>query len=109
MASQGLLEVGPGHVGQSCLQRLALVACFSEKLETIPAGTKPRTSHHYSLEERVVERGSTRLTIFLERMREGHRQSDEYWNRFKGNVGETSERRSGAYMGFSERIDTILK
>ena len=46
MASQGLLEVGPGHVGQSCLQRLALVACFSEKLETIPAGTKPRTYHH---------------------------------------------------------------
>ena len=48
MASQGLLKVGPGHVGQSCLQRLALVACFSEKLETILAGTKPRTLHHRS-------------------------------------------------------------
>ena len=28
---------------------------------------------------------------------------------FKGNVGETSARRGGAHMGFSERIDTILK
>ena len=32
------------------------------------------------------------------------------WNRFKGNVGETSERRGGAHkiIDFSERIDTIL-
>ena len=27
---------------------------------------------------------------------------------FKGDFGETSERRDGAHMGFSERIDTIL-
>ena len=44
----------------------------------------------------------------LERTRKGHLQSDEYWNRFKGKVGETSERRGGAHRGFSERIDTIL-
>jgi len=25
------------------------------------------------------------------------RQSDGHWNRFKGNVGETSERRGGAF------------
>ena len=37
--------------------------------------------------------------ILLERTREGHHQSDEHWNRFKGNVGETSERRGGAHMG----------
>ena len=42
-------------------------------------------------------------------MREGHRQSDKHWNRFKGNVGRTSERRGGAHMGFSERLDTLLK
>ena len=32
------------------------------------------------------------------------------WNeyRFTGDVRETSERRGGAHMGFSERIDTIL-
>ena len=29
--------------------------------------------------------------------REGHRQSDEQWNRFKGDVGGTSERRWSAY------------
>ena len=46
--------------------------------------------------------------IFLERTRKGHHQSGERWNRFKGNVGETSERRGGAHMDFSERINTIL-
>ena len=49
-----------------------------------------------------------RETIFLEGTREDHRQSDEHWNRFKGNVGETSERRTGENMDFSERIDSIL-
>ena len=33
---------------------------------------------------------------------------NEHWNRFKVNVGETSERRVGAHMGFPERIDTIF-
>ena len=46
--------------------------------------------------------------IFLERTREGHRQSDEHWNCFKGNVGETSERRDGMHIGFSECRDTSL-
>ena len=53
-----------------------------------------------------MERGSVRLTVFLERTREGHRQSDEHWNRFKGNVGETYET-GEAHRGFSERTDTI--
>ena len=35
--------------------------------------------------------------IFIERTRKGHRQSDEHWNRFKGNVQKTSERRGGAH------------
>ena len=38
----------------------------------------------------------------------GHRQSNEHWNRFKGDVLETSERRGGAHIDFSERIDIIL-
>ena len=46
--------------------------------------------------------------MFLERTTQGHRQSDQHWNRFKGNVGETSEGRGGAHMGFSERINTTL-
>ena len=40
--------------------------------------------------------------------RERHRQSDEHFNRFKGNIGETSERRGGAHMGFFESTHTIL-
>ena len=34
----------------------------------------------------------------------GHRQSDKHGNCFEGNVGEPSERRGGAHMGFSELI-----
>ena len=68
-------------------------------LRTLAAGTKPRTSHHRSAGgERRGKR--KRQTIFLERTREGHRQSDENWNRFKGDFGETSERRGGAPKGF---------
>ena len=43
--------------------------------------------------------------------REGHRQSDKHWNRFKVDDGDTSERRGGErnhFMGFSERTDIIL-
>ena len=35
-------------------------------------------------------------------------RSFEHWSRFKGDFGETSERRGGAHMGFAEHIDTIL-
>ena len=63
-----------------------------------PGGTKPRTPHHRS----AWRREEAKVT------REGHRQSDEQWNCFKSNVGKTSERRGGAHMGFSDRIDTIL-
>ena len=59
------------------------------------------------LEERGVGRGSARRSSF-ERTREGHRQSDEHWNCFTDNTRETSERRGGAHMGFSETIDTTL-
>ena len=41
-------------------------------------------------------------------MREDHHQSDEHWNCFKGNTGQTSERWDGAHMGFSKHSDTIL-
>ena len=60
------------------------------------------------LEERGVERGSARRSSLKVRERV-HRQSDEHWNRFKGDIGETSERRGGAHIGFSERIDTNLE
>ena len=41
-------------------------------------------------------------------VKNGNKQTPEKGNRFKGNVGDTSERRGGARMGFSERTDTIL-
>ena len=69
----------------------------SEVLRSLrqPEATKPRTSYHRSLGGE--RRGKRKLsTIFLERTREGHRQSDEHWNRFKDNVGDTSETRGGA-------------
>ena len=68
-----------------------------------------KKGHHTidRLDERGVERDRG-ATIFLERTREGHRQSDEHWNSFKGNVGEISEKRGGAHEVFSARIDTIL-
>ena len=37
---------------------------------------------------RLLLRQKYAYTIFLERTREGHRQSDEQWNCFKGNAGE---------------------
>ena len=54
------------------------MACFSndlnvENLETLPAGTKSRTSHHRS--PGGERRGKT---IFPERTREGHRHSKEH-------------------------------
>ena len=74
--------------------------------DTTCGGTKLKTSHHRSPggERRGQRKHSTTC---LGRTREGHHQSDKHWNGFKGNTGETSERRDGANMGFSERVHTI--
>ena len=37
-----------------------------------------------------------------------NRRTDEHQDCFKGIVGETLERRGGACVGFSKRINTIL-
>ena len=59
-----------------------------KNLRQLPAGTKPRTPHHRSSGgERCGKRKHS--TNVLERTRECHRQSNEHWNSFKGNVGET--------------------
>ena len=47
-------------------------------------------------------------TIFFQRSKEGHHQSDEQWNSLKGNIGKTSDSRNGAHTGFPQRIDTIM-
>ena len=71
----------------------------SEVLRSLRHYLRAQSQPHHTidrLEERGVERGSARRSSVLKRTREGHRQSDEHWNRFKGNVGETSDRRAGA-------------
>ena len=47
-------------------------------------------------------------TLFIERARKGHRQSDEHRNCFKATDRETFNRQGRAHMGFSERVDTVL-
>ena len=75
------------------------VACISEdlndeELETLPAGTKRRTSHHWSPGGRRC-RERQRSTIFLEKTRDGHCQSDQQRNYLTGNSWKISERRGG--------------
>ena len=53
-----------------------------------------RTIDHQ--EKRSLERGSARQSS-LKGMREGRCQSDELWNRFRGNTGETSEGQGAAH------------
>ena len=67
---------------------------------TLTAGSKPRTSHHRLL--RGVERGSARQSSL--KGREGHHHSDEHWNHFKGNIGETSERHIDTIENWTELI-----
>ena len=78
-------DITPSRERGTCLSSRKI--SNAEELETLPAGTKPRASHHRSPGgERRGKR--KRYTIFLERTREGHCQSDERWSCFKGNVGE---------------------
>ena len=60
------------------------------------------------LEERGIESGSAQRSSLRGQERSIYRQSDQHWKCFKGNIGETHERRVGLHMGFPERIDTIL-
>ena len=78
-----------------------------EDLETLPAGSKPRTSHHRSPggERRWKKEALDDLPWKDERGCSSIRRTLEP---FKGNFGKTSERRAEAHMDFSERIYTIL-
>ena len=73
-----------------------------EELETLPVGTKPRTSQHWLPGSKGMERVSTQQSA--ERMRKGYHQADRHWNCFKGNVGEMSYRWSGMRKGFTKHI-----
>ena len=70
----------------------------SEVLRSLRRYLRAQSQGHHTidrLEVRGVERGSARRCSL--KGRDGQRQSDEHWNRFKGNVGETSQRRGGAH------------
>ena len=61
----------------------------SEVLRSLRHYLRAQSQGHYTvdrLEEGGVKRGSG-STVFLERIREGHRQSDEHRNCFKGDDG----------------------
>ena len=77
------------------------------ELQTLPAGTEPRTSHHWSSgEERLRKRQQSQT--YLKRTRVGYFQSEQHWNFFEGNIGKTSERQGDAHVGFPECVDAIL-
>ena len=81
----------------------------SEVLRSLRHYLRAQSQGHHTI-DRVEERRGKRMRsmVFFERTRGGHRQSEEHRNCFKGNIGETSEKRGGAHMDFSERIDVIL-
>ena len=59
------------------------------------------------LEAGVVDRGSAQRPSLKGRERPIVSRTNTE-NRFKGNPGETSEKRSGAHMAFPERVETVL-
>ena len=65
-----------------------------EELETLPAGTKPRTSHHRSPEERGVERGSDQRSYLRGRERAIVNQTN-IATVSKATLGKTHERPHG--------------
>ena len=103
----------PGHArvkGNDRADRLAgkatltsgLLLGRSEVLRSLRHYLLAQSQGHHTidrLEERGVERGSARRSSF-DRTREGHRQSDEHWNCFKGKVEETPERRMERIWAF---------
>ena len=105
----------PGHAGAKGNDRADRIAgkatlTRSEVFRSLRHYVRVQSQRHHTidrLEERVMERVSARRSS-LERTREGHRQSDEHWDRFKGDNGNISEKRGAAHIGFSERVYTIL-
>ena len=107
----------PGHAGMKGNDQAdtgsygtltsGLLLTRSEMLRSLRHYLRAQSQGHHTI-DRLEERGVDMQTFFLERTRKGHGQSGEHWNLFKGDTRETSERRDGAHMGFSERIDTIL-
>ena len=71
------------------------------------AGTKPKTSHHYRLEERVVERRNARRSSFKGRERANVSQTN-IRTVSKVTLGKLLRDGDGAHTSFSARLDTTL-
>ena len=91
------------------------VACFSlgrsEVLRSFRHYLRAQSQGHPTidcLEERGMERRSARRSSLKGRERAIVKRTDIGRNCFRGDVGETSETRGRAHMGFYERINTIL-
>ena len=111
----------PGHAGvkgHDQVDRLAGKATLtsglrlerSEVLRSLRHYLQAQSQGHHTidrLEERGVERGSARRSSLKGRERAIVSQTN-IGTVSKATLWETSERRGGAQMGFSKRIDTIL-
>ena len=75
--------------------------CGQKAMDIIPSITWRR-------EALGLDRWSARRSSLKGREKAIVNQTNIGASYFKGNVRETSERRDGAHMGFSQRIDTIL-
>ena len=87
-----------------------LIPVRSEVLRSLRQYMRAQSQGHHTIDrlgEGVLERGRARQSFLKGRERATANQTKS-WNRFKGDVGETSERLGGAHMGFSERINIIL-
>ena len=89
------------------------VACFSEDLvlrslrHYLWAQSQGHHTIHH-LEERGVENGNARRSSLNGRKRAAIFNQTNTGTVSKAMLGETSERRGGAHMGFSERITVTL-
>ena len=116
----------PGHAGVKGNDRAAglagkaratltsgLLLGRSEVLRSLRHYLLSQSQGHHTidrLEERGVESKEEALDYtFLERTREGHRQSDEHWNRFKDDTGKLlREGVERIMVGFFQHTDTVL-
>ena len=86
------------------------VACFSEDLKYWE--TRDTTCRHKSedITPSPSPGGERREKIFPAGTEEGHRQSDEHWNRFKGDIAElTPKRGKDSVLQENVIINTLIR
>ena len=105
-----LAESPQGPSPHSSFHRRFLGQAMAKPADTVHSDTAPG-SHESPVSRTVqsvwVKSDTDKVQSDSEDERGGRSQSDEHGNCFKGNVGEVSERRGGARIGFFERINTV--